>query len=52
MKHILLVFLLYLFLPVALNVNVYAASTYVILWDSRYFDFGNRSYDGQGPIFL
>jgi len=43
MKHILLVFLLYLFVPLALN--VFAASTYVILWDSRYFHFGSRSYD-------
>ncbi len=43
MKDIVLVFLLFFFVPSALK--VYAASTYVILWDSRYFDFGARSYD-------
>jgi len=48
MKHILLVFLLYLFLPLALNVNVWAASTYIVLWDSSYWshlDPDRRRYD-------
>lgn len=45
MRQTLLILLLYSFVSLALNVNVCAASTYVILWDAGYFDPINRSYE-------